>query len=236
MSTECPSAEGLCQRQRHQQRQARRWRIQRVPGLALGRQTQSQCGQPGGHRLPQTQQLQVTALPGSLIAPSKPDCGGLERWRHLCASKPHPQGPAQPTIVLSTHRIAAAPQHRRTGADASKQIEHQHRPKPPVPRKAHNPPQGRVIAHAIGPRRVQPDEQQRRLLRLPLPPQPPPVAPTSANGGVSISGGVGVGVEGVQRTAGRTASGHGDQLCGHLCKHLCDHICEHRAGTSLHRV
>lgn len=143
--------------------------IEGMAGLAGGGEPQG----PETTPLHQGQHLLIAPPPGALVAPAQPE-GGFRLGR---------QAPPDPGISLCPQRISYAAQHRRRWADARKQVEHLEAAVAPALGKTHQPPQGGIVALAIGPRRIEADEEQPWRRRLPQPLQPPAVLAAGAEGG-----------------------------------------------------
>ena len=131
--------------------------------MGLGDQLGLQQGQHGP----------ITAAPAALVAPAQPQRrSGLGR-----------QSRPDPAVGVGTHRIVGPAQQRRRGRDPRKQVEHLQGAIAPAAGEAQQPPQGGVVADAIGPGGIETDEDQPWPLRRPLPLEPPAVAAAGAEGG-----------------------------------------------------
>lgn len=162
--------------------------VERVTRMARGGQPQGEPGH-GRCRSPRLrhparqlrQHLLITPAPGTAIAPAQPE-GGTRRHRQR-------RDPLlQPAVVVATHRLAAAPQQRRSGRHARKQIQHLEAAIAPGPGKSLQTPQGGIVPFAIGARGIEADEQQRGPIGIPAALQPPAVATAGAEAGGSGSG------------------------------------------------
>ena len=150
--------------------------IKGMAGLAGGGEAQG----PETTPLQQGQHLLIAPPPGPLVAPAQPH-------RRLGIGY---QPLLRPAIGLGAHRIGGAAQHGRRWADAGKQVEHLQAAEAPVLGKAHQPPQGGIVALATGPRRIEADENQSWRRRLPQPLQPPAVKAAGAEGGGAADDGL----------------------------------------------
>lgn len=160
-------SEGL---QRH-----RRRTIKRMARLTLGRSRQGKGAASAILQLPQKPAIPL--LPGTAVPPAQP------KHRAWCELR-HP--PENPTLVLPPHRLARPPQQQRFWRHPGEKIQHLQTTESPVPGVAAEPPQGGIVAKAVGPGGIEADEQQPRSIWIPAAPQPPSVVAAPAEHRASL--------------------------------------------------